>query len=421
MNFFDRIRGRGVILQQATNRPAPSQSIIDKLIFQQQLIRTRQDAGKWRDALRFAENPQNPQRDQLYTIYADVVLDLHLQSVMNQRQKSVSKLGFKIVNDQNEEDEDATNLFKSKWFNTYQKLILSTPYFGTTVIQLTGVVNDKFQGPNNTPGVRLINRRLYFPERQIIRDSPQSMAGMRWTGDNFRDWVIAEGDPDDLGLLNGITPLTLMKKGLVQFWAEYAELFGQPTRILKTAKHDTTEREELREMLERMGSLNFAILGMDDVMEFLETRQEDAHEVYEQFLKYVDGSNSKVILGQTMTTDDGSSLSQAEVHSRVLEMFTMDDMIMLSNNVNDELIPRMIRHGFKIKPNSFRIDNKEVLSIEDQMKIDIELLNSGMFKLSAEYFVDKYGTKVEEIDPTTLDDQGVESVRRLLSFYQSPV
>lgn len=417
MSWWNLFQKPSPEIVNVVNKPRPEAAVIDQQIFKQQLVRVRQDAARWRQALINAENPQNPTRDQLYTIYEDTILDSHLKSVMKQRSNSVSAMGFKIVNSQNEEEGEQTAIFKTKWFNTYQNLILSTPYFGFTVIQLNGIINDKFVGPNNTPGVRLINRRLYFPEEQIIRDSPQSMSGVKWHDDRFKDWVITEGNPEDLGLLNGITPLTLMKKGLVQFWAEYAELFGQPTRVLHTDTQNLREQKKQQKMLENMGSLNFAILKTNDVLELLSSRQEDAHEVYEQFLKYVDGSNSKVVIGQTMTTDDGSSLSQADVHERTREIFTRDDKNMLLYNVNDELIPRMNMLGFNISSGSFRIDDKEVLSLTDQFKIDIDLLKSKEFKFKAEYFRSKYGTELEDIDRTQLDSEGLRAVERLQQIY----
>jgi len=416
--FWDLFGGNKVEIKQVIRPNITQKGAIDENIFKEQIVRVRQDAGTWRKALKNAENPQNPIRDDLYTIYQDVTLDLHLQSVINQRSKSVSSLGFKIVNDDNTEDETATAFFKTSWFNLYQKHILSTPYFGFTVIQLNDVFNNKFVGVNETPGVRLIDHRLYFPEEQIIRFSPQSFDGHHWHDDEFRGKVIAEGDPEDLGVLNGISPLTLMKKSLVQFWADYAELFGQPTRVLHTSTKDPRERKRLETTMEDMGSLNYVILKMNDTLELMSSRQEDAHEVYHEFLKYVDSGNSKVILGQTMTTDDGSSLSQADVHERTREMFTLDDKNLLLYNVNDKLIPRMIDLGFKIKHDSFRIDDKEVLSLMDQFKIDLDLLNSKQFSFDADYFKSKYGTELKNIDPSKLDAGGLKKLQNILQIYR---
>ena len=50
-----------------------------------------------------------------------------------------------------------------------------------------------------------------------------------------------------------------------------------------------------------------------------------------------------------MTFEDGSSLSQSETHLKVFENLVESDCTMLRDIVNNQLIPRMVKHGFPIK------------------------------------------------------------------------
>ena len=50
-----------------------------------------------------------------------------------------------------------------------------------------------------------------------------------------------------------------------------------------------------------------------------------------------------------MTIEDGSSLSQSETHLEVFQNLVESDCDMLRDIVNNQLIPRMVRHGFPVK------------------------------------------------------------------------
>lgn len=50
-----------------------------------------------------------------------------------------------------------------------------------------------------------------------------------------------------------------------------------------------------------------------------------------------------------MTMEDGASLSQSEVHRKMLENLIQKDADLIRDLVNWQLIPRMIRHGFPLK------------------------------------------------------------------------
>jgi phage gp29-like protein len=53
---------------------------------------------------------------------------------------------------------------------------------------------------------------------------------------------------------------------------------------------------------------------------------------------WLDSQVSKAVLGQTMTTDNGSSRSQAEVHNEVRQDIKTDDSRKLANTINRQLI-----------------------------------------------------------------------------------
>ena len=102
-------------------------------------------------------------------------------------------------------------------------------------------------------------------------------------------------------------------------WAEFGELFGQPIRIGKTDIHDKERKSSMKNMLENMGRSAYALFHSNDQIELVQAGQTDAYQVFEAFLRYADEQISKLFIGQTMTSDDGSSRSQAEVHASIFD------------------------------------------------------------------------------------------------------
>jgi len=60
-------------------------------------------------------------------------------------------------------------------------------------------------------------------------------------------------------------------------------------------------------MLDQMGSNAFAVLDLEDTIEYIKDGQQDAYGVYDKLIERVNSEISKLILGSTMVMDDGSS------------------------------------------------------------------------------------------------------------------
>ena len=77
-----------------------------------------------------------------------------------------------------------------------------------------------------------------------------------------------------------------------------------------------------------------------------------------------------------MTIEDGSSLSQSETHLEVFQNLVEADCDMLRDIVNNQLIPRMIRHGFPLKGIRFEWDYSEDYTPEQQVAYEQLILNN---------------------------------------------
>jgi len=61
-------------------------------------------------------------------------------------------------------------------------------------------------------------------------------------------------------------------------------------------------------MMERMGQAGYAVLPTGTEIQIVESAKSDAYNVYDKRVDRANSEISKLIIGQTMTIEDGSSL-----------------------------------------------------------------------------------------------------------------
>ena len=243
-------------------------------------------------------------------------------------------------------------------------------------------------------GVRLIPRKHVIPEyhRCVQNVGDDWTSGIDYHERPYSDWLIEAGQPDDLGLFLKAAQQTIPKKNALAFWDAFAEIFGMPMRVAKTTTRDPKEWKRLEQMIQEAGSNLGMVTGMETEVQFVESGKGDAFNVYDKRIDRANSELSKLTIGQTMTIEDGSSLSQSETHLQVFENLVESDRDMLRDIVNNQLIPRMIKHGFPLKGLRFEWDDAVDYTPEQQIAYETMILNN--FDVDPSYFADKYGMPV---------------------------
>lgn len=370
----------------------PKQSELITRITQTNLTRGAQDINRWRTAHRQAENKVNPKRKGLLEIYQDVVLDLHLTAQIETRKNKVLSRGFKLTDQANKVNDDAAKLLAAPWFDKWVSLVLDARYYGFTLIEFGAILEDRYSSVTSVP------REYVIPEQRAFSLTIQQSEAIPFDVPPISNWVMFIGDETDLGLLNKATPLVLWKRLITAVWTEYNELYGVPIRIGKTRKTDEKTKAELEDMLRNMGRNAWGLFHEDDNIEIISGIKVGGQGTYKDFLNFANEELSKLIVGQTMSSEDGASLSQAQVHERILESFTGADLRWVANVINSQLLPFMEAHGFPVAGLTFAWDLEERLSLLDRWTIDEGLINSGKYKVSAEVLKTTYGVEVEEVE-----------------------
>lgn len=154
-------------------------------------------------------------------------------------------------------------------------------------------------------------------------------------------WCVSTGadhhdEPYGLGLAHQLYWPVFFKRNDIKFWLIFLEKFGQPTATAKLppgAMQDATQRTAALAMLRQIAT-DAGVLVPDNVtVELLEAARSGAAD-YESLHKVMNEAISKIILGQTMTTDNGSSRSQAEVHAGVAQKIVEADADLLCASFN---------------------------------------------------------------------------------------
>ena len=353
-------------------------------------VLTRKDIKNWRDAWQLAINVDSPNRQRLYDIYRDVEVDLHLSGCVGQRTGFVMAKSFKLVDQNGEEDEEALHYFDQAWFKQLMRYVLEANFWGHSLIELGEVATDG-DGCICFSDVTLIPRKHVIPEyHRVITDLSQDWhTGIDYHEAPFSDWLIEAGRPHDLGIYLKAATQTIPKKNMLAFWDTFGEIFGMPMRIARTTSRDKKEIDRLDRMLREAGASLSMVAGQDTEIEFVESGKGDAYNVYDKRIERANSELSKLVIGQTMTIEDGSSLSQSQTHLEVFKNLIEADCYMIRDIVNSQLLPRMARLGFPVKGLRFDWDYAVDYTPEQQKAYEEMVLQH--YDVDPSYFEEKYG------------------------------
>lgn len=295
-----------------------------------------------------AESPHNPDRRRLYGIYDAAMQDGHLTSVISTRIERILAEAFVMVEEGKPVgkrfNEDHKKLLYRKWFFDFLRYSLESKFWGHSLMEFsrepgTGMVKDIF----------LLWREHVEPvQGELFMDVHSTTEGIMFRERPWTNFLLEIGDKYDLGILKKATRLVIMKKYSVTDWSRRGERYGQPLLGIKTARQSDKELDALEDMAANFGSNGYVILDDQDQVQIIESSQAFTWQIFDSLAKRMDDEISKLVLGQTMTTDSGSSEAQARVHMDQLDSLSESDMRWLTFTVNDELFPLLKKYGYPL-------------------------------------------------------------------------
>lgn len=399
-------------------KKAPKRAHIVEKIVRTQLIRTRQDIQKWRNAVADAESDLRPDREALIEMYRDLVIDGHFSGIQATREKMLQSCKIILVNQNGEPVEELEKRIRTKWFKKLQKIFIQTYSYGHSLVAATEWDTDL----KTYKDIELVRREHVIPDITRVKEhasiySEESM--IDYTDPIINKYHLEIGERDNLGLLMIAAPYIIWKRGVMVAWAQFGEIFGMPIRIGRTDIEDPVKRVNMENFLQEMGQASWAVMAEDDEIELKEGVKSDAHEVFERMVVLCNSEMSKAMLGQTMTSDDGSSYSQANVHKEILDLFGESDKWDFLYFMRDELLPKMQMAGLMPTGIEPMYDQRVELDPKQRAEVILGLINSGKYKVSADNIQEYLGIEVEEIETTeTQENGGFDAFQNVVNYYQ---
>jgi phage gp29-like protein len=160
---------------------------------------------------------------------------------------------------------------------------------------------------------------------------------------------LKSGIPIRAGLAKPVSWAYLFKSYTLKDWVAFAEIYGIPFRIGKYGPMATAEdRRALLAAVRNLGSDAAAIFPSTMELELVDGAGKGggARGVFDSLADYLDKQVSKVVLGQTMTTDHGSSMAQAKVHEEVRHDIKEWDGDQLEITINRDLVRVFVDFNF---------------------------------------------------------------------------
>jgi hypothetical protein len=261
-------------------------------------------------------------------------------------------------------------------------------------------------------GIRVRNRRRFkfAPDRSLRL----IVWGDMFQGETMPDrkfWTLRSGgdnhdEPYGRGLGHNLYWPVFFKRNDMKFWLRFLEKFSQPTvKVEYPSGMPKDEQDRLLQSAYRMASASALKVPQGTVIDFLEAGRSGTAD-YVKLWELMDAAISKTILSQTMTTDSGSSLSQAQVHEGVASRLLKRDADLICASFNRSVIRWLVDWNYPgaAYPKVWRkIDPAaDLKGMADRDKV---LFDMG-FKLTPEKVLEVYGEGY--YDPSQLKDESVD-------------
>ena len=294
-------------------------------------------------------------RAKLYDVFENIIKDPVVGDSIRKRVRHITNGTLQFLKE-NEEVDVMTDLIKSPAFRKMLKEILLTRFFGKTVLEL--------EFSKNQFDAHRIPRKNLDTAKKIILKQLSDETGWSYENDDF---LLNIGEDDDLGLLMEIAPYAIFKRNGGADYAEFCELWGIPVLAALYDPEDDNGREEMETSIEKRGAGGSLVASKNSDIKSIGTSTSGA--VHHEFLDWLDEQILIGLIGQTMTTKDGSSLAQGKVHGETEDDVNSDDRAYVLEVLNHQFLPRLEKRGYPVGDGWFVYAQKDNLTLKEKIEI----------------------------------------------------
>lgn len=369
--------------KQSFRTPARRDGYVTKIV-PKTVTRTRADIALWKSALRAADNVENPRRTRLQRLYADIMQDAHLTSLVELRVLSLLGTPFTLKRN-GEVDEECTALLASAaWKRDIDRFAWEELLYGHSLIELT-------TSPDGTPQVTLLPRTNVVPEQGVLLLSEDDGDGIRYReAREYGTWILEFGSRTEYGLLNKAVPHVLFSRFAQSCWSELCEIYAIPPRVLKTNTQDPEMLDRAEQMMREMGAAAWFIIDTNEEFSFAKGADTNG-DVYNNLIRVCKEASSLLICGAQLGQDTlNGNRSKEESSQKLFDKIIQADRTRVQGYWNEIILPALVRIGIV----------SAGLTYEYQQEEDLEKLwnqtHQAMqyFHVEPEWIRNKFGIEV---------------------------
>jgi phage gp29-like protein len=314
----------------------------------------------------FGENPDKIIASKGMDYLSDLEKDTHLGSQLALRRQKLVKKGFRIVPQEKNGKATARSIemadFVKAQLRDMQGSFLKdveaaldavSKGFSITEINYRIIKKGKWKGKTGLESLRFkpakyfsfkFDKYGHYTLRQIDPD----MNGKDLPLNKFLHLIAGHDDENPYG--DGVTTKAAfwvwLKKNEAKFWAIFSERFGMPQgKIELPANAGDPEKQAAENIINNVQTSAGIIVPKGFVYELLEAKR-TGDAAYDNFIERCNKEISKIVLGATLTTEEGKrgqgSYALGHEHAGILEDYIIFDAAMTAEAINEQLIRRLI-------------------------------------------------------------------------------
>lgn len=166
----------------------------------------------------------------------------------------------------------------------------------------------------------------------------------------------------------------MCKSYALKDWIAFVETYGLPLRLGRYGASATAEDvETLFTAVANIGTDAAAVLPENMRIDFEQVSPGPGNDIFEKFARWVDEQTSKAVLGQTMTSDNGSSMAQANVHNDVRHDVAKADARSVSGTLMRDLVKPYVDLNYGVQARYPRLS----LPVEEAEDTDMIMRNAN--------------------------------------------
>lgn len=359
-----------------------TQTQIHKTLTHRPPARTPQDISKWRNAIRSADYGRVWQ---LVELFDDLLLDPVLSNAVEKRIMAITNAEI-VFSKGNKNVPQIDDLIDTPEFEELLREILLSKFYPKTVLEFD--FTDGFK-------VVSLDRRHFNTKDKVVLKSLSDTDGIPYEGNDF---LLPLGKERELGLFVKTAPYAIFKRNGMSDFAQYCELFGIDTLVGLYDPEDENGRVEMENAFKNRGAGASMTMSKNGDIKVVGTKSTGTVDIHERFADKCDEQMLIAVLGQTMTTKDGSAYAQAKVHAQTEDDINKADRRFVQRILNTEVLPRLAKRGYDVAGGWFHFaEQSENLTKKEQLEI-AERVNA-IVPIDENYWYETFGVPKSSPQP----------------------